>query len=57
MVHQCMSTKETIKADIDLTEELQLILKWAEVNEFYINKSKTRELYIYFFNFLFFSNF
>ena len=32
------------KADIDITEELQHILKWAEVNELNINKSKTKKL-------------
>ena len=32
------------KADIDITAELQHVLKWAEVNELYINTAKTKEL-------------
>ena len=32
------------KADIDKTAELQHVLKWAEVNELYINTAKTKEL-------------
>ena len=32
------------QADIDITEELQHILKWAEANELNKNKSKTKKL-------------
>ena len=31
-------------ADIDITAELQHVLKWAEVNELKLNAAKTKEL-------------